>query len=291
MAVLFPRPESGGALSAGPADRPADSWPGLPPSQPRRRAALALLGGLPTLGALGSIGGCAAPPLAPSESTPLPTAVVPFSAAAVGQPPAGWAPYVMRRDRPMTRYAVVNDDAHDARHRVLHAQSASAASGLRCAVRIDPRQHGRLRFSWRVRQVPGQISVAAPEIDDSPARIILAFDGEPSRLSLRDRLLFDQVELFTGQRLPFATLMYVWDGSLPAESMVHNHRTGRIRYLTVESGPARAGQWLHYERDVVADFQRVFGEAPGLISSVGVLTDSDATKQDLQAWYGDITLG
>ena len=63
-----------------------------------------------------------------------------------------------------------------------------------------------------------------------------------------------------------------------------------MRYLTVESGNQRSGQWLHYERDVAADFRRAFGEEPGTITSVGVLTDSDATKHEFQAWYGDISL-
>jgi hypothetical protein len=103
-------------------------------------------------------------------------------------------------------------------------------------------------------------------------------------------LLFDQVELFTGHKVPYATLMYVWDGALPPETIVHNHRTSRVRYLTVETGTQRSGRWLHYERDVVADYRRVFGEAPGIVTSVGVLTDSDATQQDFQTWYGDISL-
>jgi len=41
---------------------------------------------------------------------------------------------------------------------------------------------------------------------------------------------------------------------------------------------------------VVADYQQVFGEAPGNIIGVGVLTDADALKINLEAWYGDITL-
>ncbi|OYU98816.1 MAG: hypothetical protein CFE45_15090, partial [Burkholderiales bacterium PBB5] len=36
---------------------------------------------------------------------------------------------------------------------------------------------------------------------------------------------------------------------------------------------------------------RVFGEAPGKIIGVGVLTDADALKTQMEAWYGDITLG
>lgn len=85
--------------------------------------------------------------------------------------------------------------------------------------------------------------------------------------------------------------MYVWDGGHQAVESVHrNHRSARIQYLTVESGAQRAGRWLRYQRDVVADYRRVFGEAPGPIIGVGVLTDADALKGEMEAWYGDITL-
>ncbi|HSV45339.1 MAG TPA: DUF3047 domain-containing protein [Ramlibacter sp.] len=60
--------------------------------------------------------------------------------------------------------------------------------------------------------------------------------------------------------------------------------------LVVESGAERSGRWLAYERDLRADFERAFGEAPGPIISVGVLTDSDDLKVEVDAWYGDIGL-
>jgi len=259
-----------------------------------RRALLAQAAGLAGWATgLSVLPGCAS---APRNAEPTPpaaadappaTRVLPFSAGSLGQAPAGWRPYAMRRDLAPTRYAVV----HDGDRRVLHARAAASATGLRCAVDIDPAQFGQLQFSWRVHQVPSQADVSAAEHDDCPARLILAFGGDDTRMPLRDRLFFEQVELFTGQRLPYATLMYVWDGGTHAPETVHrNHRTSRIQYLTVESGPQRAGRWLHYERDVVADYQRVFGEAPGPIVGVGVLTDADALKLDLEAWYGDITL-
>jgi hypothetical protein len=256
-------------------------WPG-------RRACLGGLG----LGALDLVG-CAGG-LTPAAETPvdLPeampgTQVLPFSAAAPGAPPAQWRSYALRKDLTRTRYAVVRDDSRS----VLHAHASASATGLRCAVRIDAAAHRHLQFSWRVREVPAHADVSVAEHDDCPARLVLAFGGDDTRLPLRDRLFYEQVELFTGQRLPYATLMYVWDGGRHAVESVHrNHRTARIQYLTVESGAARAGRWLHYQRDVVADYQRVFGEAPGTITSVGVLTDADALKTELEAWYGDIRL-
>lgn len=250
-----------------------------------------LAGALGLGAATAGLGGCASAPPAgdtPAEPEPAPAPqVVPFSEAPPGQPPAGWRPYALRRDLTRTRYTVVRDGER----RVLNARASASATGLRCAVQIDPAQQRQLRFSWRVREVAPQADVSEAVLDDCPARLVLAFDGDATRLSLRDRLFFDQVELFTGQRLPYATLMYVWDGGRHAVESVHrNHRTSRIQYLTVESGAQRAGRWLHYQRDVVADFQRVYGEAPGTIIGVGVLTDADALKLQLEAWYGDITL-
>lgn len=257
---------------------------------PRRR----WLAGALALGvAVGSLGGCASVPPADGEAAaddgthPPAPEVVPFSSAVPGLPPEGWRPYVLRRDLTRTRYAVVRDGTR----RVLHAQAASSATGLRCAVHIDPAERSQLRFSWKVRDVHPKADVSEAVLDDAPARLIVAFDGDHTRLPLRERLLFDQVELFTGQRLPFATLMYVWDGGRHAVETVHrNHRTSRIQYLTVQSGTEATGRWLHYQRDVAADYRRVYGEAPGTIIGVGVLTDADAMKLQFEAWYGDISL-
>lgn len=272
------------------------------PVDPARRDAVQrALGsaGLSSLGLMG-IGGCAvwrrpddAPDpgsdRAPHHPTPEPprlATLTTFSSATTDGPwPTGWHPYVLRRDLPRTRYDLVRHNGTQ----VLRARARRSATGLHCGLQATAA--GWLRFSWQVAQVAPLASVAAAELDDSPARIVVAFDGDHQRLPLRDRLLFDQVELFTGQRLPYAMLMYVWGGANnPLESVHRNHRTARIQYLTLEHGAQRVGQWLHYQRNLAADFVRAFGEAPGPVISVGVLTDADALKLELGALYGDISL-
>ena len=257
------------------------------PFQSQRRCWLASALGASLAGS-GLLTGCATRQPLPGAAPGITAGhVQPFSGAMAGGLPAGWHPFAVRRDLRATRYATVGP----AGRRVLHAHASASATGLNCPVQIDPSRTGKLSFSWRVRDVPDVANVAEAELDDCPARLVLAFGGDDTRLTLRDRLFYEQVELFTGHRLPYATLMYVWDGGHHAVGSVHrNHRTQRIQYLTVESGGGRSGQWLHYERDVAADFQRVFGEKPGPIVSVGVLTDADALKLDLEAWYGDISI-
>jgi hypothetical protein len=74
-------------------------------------------------------------------------------------------------------------------------------------------------------------------------------------------------------------LIYVWSNEIPVETALPSPQIERIRMIVVESGGARLGGWLHYRRNIVEDYRRAFGEDPGDIVAVGVLTDSDNTQQ------------
>jgi hypothetical protein len=90
--------------------------------------------------------------------------------------------------------------------------------------------------------------------------------------------------------MPFATLMYVWDPRLPVGTFLENAHSGRAMMIVVESGEDHVGQWLSFSRNLVEDYRRAFGEMPGPIVSVGVMTDSNATHSRITARYGDIAL-
>ncbi|RZI84384.1 MAG: DUF3047 domain-containing protein [Rubrivivax sp.] len=252
----------------------------------RRRLCAALPAwGLAAAGGGALLSGCATRP-SQAVLAAAPGSVPPFSQVPEpGTLPMGWVPYIIRRDRELTHYETAECDGRT----VLHAVSDSARSGLHCPVNIDPNATPWLRWQWRVDAPCPEASVGDDDTEDTPARIVVAFDGDWSRLSLRDTLFRDQVQLFTGNELPYATLTYVWDGQLPVGEIVPYPRSSRIQYQVVESGTARQGQWLSYERNVVDDFKAVFGEAPGRIINVGLLTDSDDLKNRMEAWYGDIS--
>lgn len=234
-------------------------------------------------GGASALAGCATfgpKPAARGRSQP-----VAFSTAElVDGLPQGWLPHVMRRDRRTTEYRCVQKDGRQ----VLEAVARKATSGLRCAVDVDPHRTPWLQWSWRVDRFPEDAALDDDERDDSPARVIVAFDGDSRRLGLRDLMFAELVELLTGQPLPFAMLMYSWDGRAPVEQVIAYPRSGRIQYLVVESGSARTGQWLSYRRNVLDDYRQVFGAEPGRIHHVGVLNDSDDLQLELQSWFGDI---
>lgn len=171
---------------------------------------------------------------------------------------------------------------------VVRAKADRSASLMRHRLRIEPDALGSLRFSWRVSSLIASADVRERDSEDAPARLVLAFDGDHATLGARDRMLFDLAESLSGERPPFATLMYVWDSSAPVETVVMGARTGRIRKIVVDSGPDQLGAWRSHERDIAADYRRAFGEPPGPLIAVALMTDADNTQTRASATYGPV---
>jgi hypothetical protein len=157
-------------------------------------------------------------------------------------------------------------------------------------VRVEPQDLGRVRFSWKVPQLMEQADLGLREKDDATVRVVLAFEGDRSRFSGRDAALSELARALTGEPMPYATLMYGWSNKRAPGTVLTSPRTDRIRKIVVESGPGRLNRWLDYERDIRADFERAFGEAPGALVGVGIMTDSDNTRSQVRAWYGPLHL-
>lgn len=173
---------------------------------------------------------------------------------------------------------------------VLRTESAGSIAMLRQKLQIDPAQLGRAYFDWRVDNLIEGADMTQRETEDSPVRLVLAFDGDRSRFSPRNAMLAELARSLTGEEMPYAVLMYVWSNELPVDTVIINPRTDRIRKIVVESGPARLQQWLRYERDVRADFERAFEEPPGMLQSIAIMTDTDNTRGRTQVDYGEIRL-
>ena len=177
----------------------------------------------------------------------------------------------------------------DARHALL-AQAESSASLLRQKRQVPASQLGQVRFSWKVPALIANADMALRDADDSPVRLLLVFDGDRSRFSMKDAMLSELAQTLTGEPMPYATLMYVWCNKRAPGSVIINPRTDRIRKLVVESGTAHLNQWRDYERQIAADFEQAFGEPPGNLLGIGLMTDTDNTRSHTQAWYGPVTL-
>ena len=174
--------------------------------------------------------------------------------------------------------------------RAMAARSEGSASMMRREVNVAPDRLGNVNFSWQVRELMHGAHVGYSDAEDAPARLLLAFGGDVAALPARTRMMFELAQALTGETPPYATLMYVWDAKAPLDSVIVNPRTDRVRKIVVDSGPAELKRWREHRRDVAADFRRAFGEEPGPLVAIAVMTDSDNTRSRSRAWYGPVTL-
>lgn len=228
--------------------------------------------------------GCATTGPDGAVESPPPTELSRFSTAKQGGAfPGDWMPWSFSRLKKKTDYALVDDDGRIS----VRARSDGAASGLRHRLDIDPQRYPLLTWHWKVPQLIASADNTSRHKEDSPVRIMVSFDGDVDRLPLDDRIFFDKARIF-GQELPYATLMYIWENRAPVGTVIPSAHTNRIRMIVAASGPTRLREWKSFERNIVEDFRRAYGEDPGRIKAVAIMTDTDNTGEQAVAYYGDI---
>ena len=153
----------------------------------------------------------------------------------------------------------------------LKAHSVRAASGLIKKLSVDTRRYPRLSWSWRVEHSLKREDIKSKKGDDFAARVYVVF---PRTFFWRMR-----------------AINYVWAGKMPKGSEAPSPYTANSVIVALESGDEAAGNWLHEERNIYEDYRRIFGEEPPLLGGVAIMTDTDDTQDEVNAWYGDITLG
>ena len=200
--------------------------------------------------------------------------------------PHGWNFYRIAPYKKNTVYRLENYQGRT----VLSANSKTSASGL--AVKLRPRQANNLwlQWEWKALSAIPEADNAERYHDDAPLRILVAFDGNKSKLSLKEKMNFEMASLISGQEMPYATLMYIWSGKSPVDTIINNAHTSRVKMIVVDSGWDNLGAWHKHQRDLATDYKRAYGEAPGEVIGIALLTDTDNTKSETRAIYGDIEL-
>jgi hypothetical protein len=153
---------------------------------------------------------------------------------------------------------------------VVRAHSSAAASGLVRKLRLDSLHHRWLQWRWKIAEPLKNRAEKTKAGDDYSARVYVIFP----------EFFFWQMKAIT----------YVWAAHLPREESFPNPYTSNAMTVVVESGQDKAGTWVSEQRDILADYHRLFGGEPRKIGAIAIMTDTDNTGGVATAWYGDITL-
>jgi hypothetical protein len=163
-----------------------------------------------------------------------------------------------------TEYRIVEEGGE----KVLYAKSEKAASGLVFETDYDPQQFPILSWRWKISEIVSKGDSRSKSGDDYAARIYVIFP----------HWFFPKTK----------TLNYIWGNQLPKDSFQRNVYTRNAMMIAVESGSAKAGEWVTVRRNLLDDYRKAFGEEPARVGAIAIMTDTDNTGATAEAWYGDI---
>jgi hypothetical protein len=216
-------------------------------------------------------------------------AIAAFSAAPPGEPPPAWKFATLPRKIP-TRFAIVDLSGS----RVLKVEADDSYGNLVHALRTQPSERSMLSWRWRVDKLVDGADIKTRPGDDAAAKLCVFFNFDATKLSLGERTRLSIATSATGQEVPAQTLCYVWDNKQPVDTGIVNAFTRRIRFIVLQSGADKLGQWVPQRRNLAADYQRMFSdESEGKIpevTGVAVSADADNTHGKGLAYFGDVTM-
>ena len=152
----------------------------------------------------------------------------------------------------------------------VHGQAQESASAKYHKVRYNPQESPYLRWRWRAERFPNKTSGVGKNSDDYPARIDVVFTSHFFR--------------------NFHCLEYVWDAASKEGEVRTSPHGPQIRQIVLRNAPL--GEWMEEERNVLEDYQKLFGEAPRQeIRALAIMTDADGTKSLAEGYFDNIWIG
>ena len=176
----------------------------------------------------------------------------------------GWTPKKFENE---TRYQMIKMD----NTAVIRADSRAAASGLVKKIRIDLDKYPFINWRWRIgNRLAGVYDERTKTGDDYAARIYIIASGGIAVWNTR-------------------ALNYVWAKHAEKEAVWHNAYAGKRAVMTaVRSVEDPVSVWLTEKRNIKKDFETHFKKNIRYIDAVALMSDTDNTKNQVTAFYGDI---
>lgn len=226
------------------------------------------------------IGGGAFPPTVQAQRDSGAITIEDFESTPTGEVPSNWGH--AERDGTLEPMALHMDDnqkfyvTEENGRKFLRGESRGeairmslAANGEQGGIRWDLNEYPRLRWTWRAQKLPEGAREDQSGLNDTGAALYVTF--ETNWLGLP------------------RSIKYTYSSTLPVGTVVS---FTNLRVIVVASGQdGNVGEWVTIERDVVEDYDSVFGRsAPDVPIGISLWTDSTETGSESKADFGKIEI-
>jgi Protein of unknown function (DUF3047) len=151
----------------------------------------------------------------------------------------------------------------------------------------------RLRWRWRLDQPLAKSDLRTKATDDGALKVCLSFDMPAEHIPAGERTLIRLVQFFTKEKIPTATLCYLWGGKEAIGYEQASLITNRVRFVVLANESTPTKSWQSVTRNIHADFLKAFGhetQAVPALSAIIIGADADNTSGSSLGYMGDVQL-
>jgi hypothetical protein len=214
-----------------------------------------------------------------------------FSNAAAGAPPAPWKIVGLpeRYAKPITQFDIVEIEGT----RALRVKSDKSWGSLAYPMSEAVKQGAMLRWRWRLDQPLAVSDLKSKATEDGALKVCLSFDMPADNIPGGERALFKLAQFFTKDKIPTATLCYLWGGKEEIGYQQASLFTARVRFIVLANESTPLKTWASKERNIYTDFLKAFGQEAGTVpalSAIVIGADADNTQGSSSGYVGDVQL-
>lgn len=154
----------------------------------------------------------------------------------------------------------------------VDALSEKTCSALYYKMGFKLKSYPVLSWKWQVKKFPDKSGALTDnEKDDYAARVYVIFPF----------LTFSSSKF----------IEYVWDETIPAETVIKSPSGNNVKTIVVRSGKGEEAKWYAETRNVYEDYCRIFGKKPGMSAgAIAIMSDADNTKSEAAAMFDEIVI-
>jgi hypothetical protein len=147
--------------------------------------------------------------------------------------------------------------------------SVDDAFGIKKEFSFDIRRYSYLTWRWKATRLPKGGDIRKRETDDQAGQVYVLFPRFPALINTR-------------------SMGYIWDTTAPVGTAGTSTAYSKMKYVVLQSGPEKLGQWIWETRNVYEDYKKYFQENPPEVGGVLLYINTQHTRSSAEIYYGDI---
>ena len=160
--------------------------------------------------------------------------------------------------------------AQDKEGPFLLLHSVNDAFGVKKELSFDIRKYPYLTWRWKALRLPPKGDIRKKETDDQAGQVYVLFPKWPAMVNTR-------------------SMGYIWDSKAPQGSSGTSTAYSKMKYVVLQSGTSKLGEWIWETRNVYEDYKKLFQEEPPEAGGILLYVNTQHTESSAEIQYGDLS--